>query len=223
MLVKRFPRESELEYYDDDGGNALPSLRSQLDQEKTGPASSLPELQAAEVGRTVPVGAVYFVETADHEFIKIGYSKEPLRRLSELGPLRPTTFALCLIGHFPASQATEQWLHQKFAKYRDKGEWFRSCDELRRFIETLGLVPPEPERERKIAPQRKREREIVPRRKQEREESPPHQEPSPTLLTVAEMTAMGGKARAKALTKERRQAIAKKAAAARWKKKPKKS
>ena len=35
-------------------------------------------------------------------------------------------------------------------------------------------------------------------------------------LTVTEFAAMGGKARRKALTKEQRQEIAKKAAAARW-------
>jgi hypothetical protein len=38
-------------------------------------------------------------------------------------------------------------------------------------------------------------------------------------LTVNELAAMGGKARAKALTKEQRQAAAKKAIAARWAKK----
>lgn len=39
-------------------------------------------------------------------------------------------------------------------------------------------------------------------------------------LTVSEMAAMGGKARAKRLSKQARSASAKKAAEARWKKKP---
>ncbi len=38
-------------------------------------------------------------------------------------------------------------------------------------------------------------------------------------MTVAEMTSLGGKARAEALSPARRKAIAKKAAAARWEKK----
>jgi hypothetical protein len=40
-----------------------------------------------------------------------------------------------------------------------------------------------------------------------------------TVLTVQEFAAMGGKARAKGLSKAQRQEIAKKGAAARWRKK----
>ena len=82
-------------------------------------------------------GEVYFVETLDGRFIKIGYSTRPRRRFSEFGTLRPGPFALRLIGSFPGSLKTERWLHEKFQEDRDNGEWFRASDRLREFIAAL--------------------------------------------------------------------------------------
>ena len=87
-------------------------------------------------------GFVYFIETHDGKFVKIGFSTRVFSRFSELGTLRPSDYALRLIGCFPASQSTEKWLHQKFAEFRDNGEWFRSSEELRTFIATIGVVKP---------------------------------------------------------------------------------
>jgi hypothetical protein len=82
-------------------------------------------------------GEIYFVETLDGRFIKIGYSTRPRRRFSEFGTLRPSPFALRLIGSFPGSIKTERWLHEKFQEDRDNGEWFRASDRLRAFIASV--------------------------------------------------------------------------------------
>ena len=86
--------------------------------------------------------AVYFVETTDGRFIKIGFSTNVKTRMSQLGTLRPSSFSFRLIGSFPASQETERWLHQQFAEDRDRGEWFRSSDRLRQLITCLRLDSP---------------------------------------------------------------------------------
>ncbi len=59
-------------------------------------------------------GCVYFIETEGGEFIKIGYSNNPYRRLNQFGTLRPGNFALRLIGWMPGTLGTERWLHGKF-------------------------------------------------------------------------------------------------------------
>jgi hypothetical protein len=86
------------------------------------------------VADTILPGHVYFVETADGQYVKIGYSKHPRRRFSQFGTLRPGPFALRLIGSFPGSPKTERWLHEKFQEDRDNGEWFRASDRLRAYI-----------------------------------------------------------------------------------------
>jgi hypothetical protein len=82
-------------------------------------------------------GYVYFVETADGQHVKIGFSMRPRQRFSEFGTLRPSTFAIRLLGSFPASRKTETWLHEKFASARDNGEWFHKTPELKRLIAAL--------------------------------------------------------------------------------------
>jgi len=82
-------------------------------------------------------GYVYFVETEDGQHVKIGFSTRPRQRFTGLGTLRPSSFAIRLIGSFPASRETESWLHQKFESARDNGEWFRKTPELARLIRAL--------------------------------------------------------------------------------------
>jgi hypothetical protein len=153
-----------------------------------------------------PVGAkegfVYFLQTEDGRFVKIGYSMQPYRRLSQLGTLRPGNHALRIIGWMPGTIQTERWLQSKFSADRDNGEWFRDSTQLRQFISSMGLIEPEPEREPEPEPE--------PGVNDERAMS----EKLP--LTVAELAAMGGNARARSLSKKRRKEIAKAGAAARW-------
>src|SRR5262249_6220084 len=105
-------------------------------REKESPQGVLPDEPRGEEANSIPrrqgpMGFVYFVETKDKQYIKIGFSVRPMTRLSELGTLRPSGFALSLIGCIPGSPETERWLHHKFAHLRDNGEWFSAKEELR--------------------------------------------------------------------------------------------
>lgn len=134
------------------GGNGRQGARQSLEQET--PAGDRANGSPKALEKT---GVVYFIETKDREFVKIGYSTQAYRRLWQLGTLRPGNYALRLIGWLPGTLETERWLHEKFAADRDRGEWFRSSPPLRQFIETMGLIQPapEPERTRQAKPPRK--------------------------------------------------------------------
>ena len=95
-------------------------------------------------------GFVYFIETEDGQFMKIGYSRDVYRRMSRLGTLRPSGFQLRILGWIPGSIQTERWLHKKFEKDRDNGEWFRSTSKIREFLAMLGPILPEPPEEPKV-------------------------------------------------------------------------
>ncbi len=84
-------------------------------------------------------GFVYFVETIDHAFIKIGFSASLRRRMENLKTIAPGSFAIQLIGYMVGSRRVEASLHLKFSANWDRGEWFHSTDELRAFISTCQL------------------------------------------------------------------------------------
>lgn len=133
-------------------------------------------------------GYVYFMRTMDDRFIKIGYTIHPPRRNGELQSMSMERFGCGarMIGYFPAAPRTETWLQRKFRSIQEWGEWFRSAPELIAFIENLGVMP----MKKKIDPE--------------------------MSAAAAAMGRKGGPARAKALTKERRREIARKAAQKRW-------
>ena len=83
------------------------------------------------------VGYVYFIATHDSAFVKIGFSVNIHRRFDHFEILWP---ALRLIGYMPGSRQTESWLHEKFSPFRENGEWFRYCEEVRQFVAVLGLI-----------------------------------------------------------------------------------
>src|SRR5215471_11530874 len=92
-------------YDDDDERNSteVPKMRPRMDTAEAGTASPMPELQADTVGHPVAVvsatkGHVYFVETEDGQFVKIGFSKNVRIRMCQIAPLRPGSFALRPIG-----------------------------------------------------------------------------------------------------------------------------
>src|SRR5882757_2153812 len=85
------------------------------------------------------VGFVYFIESPDAAFLKIGYTGHSVEaRFHDIGCSLP---GLRLLGHIPAARATEKWLHAKFADLQEQGEWFRYHDRLKTFIDHLGIVP----------------------------------------------------------------------------------
>lgn len=69
---------------------------------------------------------VYFLRSGDH--IKIGFSRDPLRRLSNLktaAPLGISWFAMVR-----GAQADEARLHEELKAHRGSGEWFVANEEV---------------------------------------------------------------------------------------------
>ncbi len=68
------------------------------------------------------LGHVYFVQQSATLSIKIGFSKDPQKRISDLQVANAQK--LKLIGLIDATRKQEQELHKQFARYRLEGEWF---------------------------------------------------------------------------------------------------
>lgn len=66
-------------------------------------------------------GFVYFLRCGD--FVKIGFSAQPKRRLRHLQTATPFDFEL--LGMHPGLRWQEQQLHKIFASLRHRHEWFR--------------------------------------------------------------------------------------------------
>ncbi len=132
-------------------------------------------------------GFVYFIETEDGRFVKIGDSMRPNLRVGQLGT--SSIQRLRLIGWMPGSLQTERWLHAKFSSDRDKGEWFRDSEPLRQFIGALGLIRPVAE---SVVLE---DVELMAKKKN---------------AAAVSLGSLGGKARKKKLSPEERSAIARK-------------
>lgn len=63
-------------------------------------------------------------------YVKIGRSRNPVARINTLQTFSPTPLKTLFI----LEGDRERELHQRFAAYRTKGEWFRVSGELREFI-----------------------------------------------------------------------------------------
>lgn len=72
------------------------------------------------------IDRVYFVEGPDGS-IKIGHSRNVSRRVKTIQALNPTA---TLLLDLPGGIVAERDLHQRFAKHRLDGEWFRPAPEL---------------------------------------------------------------------------------------------
>jgi hypothetical protein len=83
----------------------------------------------------IPIGHVYFILAPKAEAMKIGYSKNPMARFSNLDTGSPEE--LVFWGSIPGSREDETALHNKFKHLRLGGEWFRECGELLNHIEDL--------------------------------------------------------------------------------------
>lgn len=72
----------------------------------------------------LPSGWVYFIRGGN--FVKIGWSKKPDRRIEQLRTGCP--FETKVVGRIPGTKKDESALHKAFAwaKARRKGEWFRA-------------------------------------------------------------------------------------------------
>jgi len=89
-------------------------------------------------------GYVYFLETEDQQYVKIGYSIHPQKRLLEIRAHNP---GARLLGCIRGSLIVERKLHWQFQDERYDGEWFRYSSRLRQFIQDLEGFKPSPESE----------------------------------------------------------------------------
>ena len=67
-------------YDDSDDAVQVPEMRQRVDGESLGAAETVPELPSIEMGRPIAIRGeenrgVYFIETHDRAFVKIGYSR----------------------------------------------------------------------------------------------------------------------------------------------------
>jgi hypothetical protein len=76
--------------------------------------------------------SLYFLRDAQQFRIKIGYSVNSHKRVSNLRLMSSTP--LDLVGRIPAPQWYERRLHKAFAEQRTHGEWFGESDELLELI-----------------------------------------------------------------------------------------
>lgn len=77
-------------------------------------------------------GWIYFVRVQD--FVKIGFTVDPQKRLLELQTASP--FSLELLCQHEGNRNKEAELHRRFAKYRVRpdGEWFHLDQEVKNYI-----------------------------------------------------------------------------------------
>lgn len=77
---------------------------------------------------------IYFIQCGDNGPIKIGLSENVKKRLGALQAANP--YQLHLLGVMDGDAAEERMLHVRFGLFRVRGEWYRSHQRLRRFIDT---------------------------------------------------------------------------------------
>jgi hypothetical protein len=82
-------------------------------------------------------GFVYAIESGDA--VKIGWARDPRKRLSELNVGSPTEHKL--LGFIEGTQARERELHSEFRHHRIRGEWFRKAGPVLEFVANLPPVP----------------------------------------------------------------------------------
>jgi hypothetical protein len=82
---------------------------------------------------------VYFIQRGVDGPIKIGYSRKPKSRLSQLQSAFPET--LRMLGVIPGDKAKERALHDRFDGIRVKGEWFAPDRSLIALIKANAKAP----------------------------------------------------------------------------------
>ena len=65
---------------------------------------------------------IYLIEAGDNQFLKIGFTRNPSKRLSILQSGNP--LPLCMVSLVKGDKQLEARLHKKFAKRKVRGEWF---------------------------------------------------------------------------------------------------
>jgi hypothetical protein len=87
-------------------------------------------------------GYVYFVFNPDSDAIKIGIAKNVPGRLNSLqtsNAAKLELLALVKVENIKAARELEQYLHQQFAEFSLRGEWFKSNPQLLEYIHNKNL------------------------------------------------------------------------------------
>jgi hypothetical protein len=89
-------------------------------------------------------GWIYFIVAAESGIVKIGWAKDPAKRLLQLQTANHLT--LSVFGTTRGTVKQEQALHRRFRHLRIRGEWFKIDEELTAFLSTVqtgGFALPE--------------------------------------------------------------------------------
>lgn len=74
---------------------------------------------------------IYFIQTADNRFIKIGKADDPAKRIASIQTSLPQRIKL--IATIPGGHEQEKALHHRFASLRTRGEWFHAAPQIIEF------------------------------------------------------------------------------------------
>ncbi|MCU7218039.1 DUF1376 domain-containing protein [Pseudomonas sp. VE 196-7] len=121
------------EFFEDDGERWI-HLRLERDIESvmTSPrGKKLPDGESISGFK----GYVYFVTAPDSDLVKIGYSKNPWARLSELR--RSHGVALSVVATIKTVDKSETTVHAALSEFREEGEWFRKSECVKALISAV--------------------------------------------------------------------------------------
>lgn len=82
-------------------------------------------------------GYIYFVQCG--EFVKIGYTANPNSRMSKFKTNNP--YECRLVALIDGGKIIEAQMHERFAEFHHRGEWYRCGDALMSFIASLSEQP----------------------------------------------------------------------------------
>jgi hypothetical protein len=83
----------------------------------------------------VPIGHIYFILAPAADAIKIGFSRDPRKRFTNLRTGSPEP--LEWLGSIPGDPGDEKAIYKRFKHQRLHGEWFRASPELYNHMEDL--------------------------------------------------------------------------------------
>jgi hypothetical protein len=82
---------------------------------------------------------VYFIQCGSNGPIKIGFAKDPKKRVMQLQTGSPYKLNL-LWAYQSEDPADERDIHAEFEEYKIRGEWYSPSDRLFEFMETFSGV-----------------------------------------------------------------------------------
>lgn len=81
---------------------------------------------------TSPTGYVYFIRAGRTANLKIGWALDPYKRLDAMQTGCP--HQLHLVGYIPGTRTIEQEWHDRWRRFRGRGEWFALDNDLRHAV-----------------------------------------------------------------------------------------